>query len=143
MSEAQQKHLEFIQGTITRMAGNSFMIRGWSLTLVSALFALAAKDTNGWFAVISIFPCLMFWGLDAYYLAQERRFRSLYDAVRIKPDTDFAMDTRPVAQPRDSWGAALISRTVAPFHGIILAVIGVVVILLAARALLEGGGCQD
>jgi len=38
MDEDQRKHLELIQAVITRMAGNSFLIRGWSVTLVSALF---------------------------------------------------------------------------------------------------------
>ena len=38
------KHLEFIQAAINRMAGNLFMLKGWSVTLIAALFALAAKD---------------------------------------------------------------------------------------------------
>lgn len=35
----------------------------------------------------------MFWTLDAYYLAMERRFRSLYDEVRNREETaiDFSM----------------------------------------------------
>ncbi len=140
MSEDRNKHLEFVQATITRMAGNSFLIRGWSVTLVAALFALAAKDTNPWFAGIAIFPCLMFWALDAFYLSQERKFRSLYDAVRAKPETDFSMDTRPAAQSRDGWGHCLISRTVAPFHGVILAVIFFVIITLIVASCFGNGG---
>jgi hypothetical protein len=135
MSDDQKKHLEFVQASISRMAGNSFMIRGWSLTLVSALFALAAKDANQWYVIISFFPCLMFWALDAYYLSQERKFRSLYDVIRVKSDTDFSMDTRPVAKPYDSWFRALISKTVLLFHGVALGVIGLVVIVLIAKAI--------
>ncbi len=44
--ENKIKHLEFIQIVITRMNVNSFFLRGWSVTLVAALFALAAKDFN-------------------------------------------------------------------------------------------------
>ena len=44
--ENKRKHLEFIQSVIARMNSNSFLIKGWSITLVSALFALAAKDSN-------------------------------------------------------------------------------------------------
>ncbi len=143
MTEDQKKHMEFVQNTITRMAGNSFLIRGWSLTLVSALFALAAKDTNGWFAAISLFPCFMFGLLDAYYLSQERKFRSLYDSIRIGATTDFSMDTRPVAKPYDSFGSALISKTVILFHGAVLGIIILVIIILAVKALLEGTSCQD
>ena len=113
------------------------MIRGWSLTLVSALFALAAKDANEWYVIISIFPCLMFWALDAYYLSQERKFRSLYDAIRSRPDTDFSMDTRPVAKPYDSWFWALISKTALLFHGTTLGVIGLVVMVFIVKAMVE------
>lgn len=37
---------------------------------------------------------LVFWGLDGYYLKQERLFRRLYDKVRqIDPDqVDYSMD---------------------------------------------------
>ena len=35
-------HLQMIQAVITRLAGNSFMVKRWSLTLVVALLALAA-----------------------------------------------------------------------------------------------------
>ncbi len=34
-SPGQIKHMEMIQAVITRMANNSFMIRGWCVTLVS------------------------------------------------------------------------------------------------------------
>ncbi len=37
---SNEKHLEFLQAVITRMAGNSFLIKGWSVTLVAALLAL-------------------------------------------------------------------------------------------------------
>jgi len=126
MNNDQQKHLELIQAVITRMAGNSFLIRGWSVTLVSALFALAAKDADRAFVVVSYFPCLMFWCLDAFYLAQERKFRSLYDSVRKAATTDFSMDTSTAQKPRDKWGAAFFSLTMLLFHGGILAVVSLV-----------------
>jgi len=126
MNEDQRKHLELIQAVITRMAGNSFLIRGWSVTLVSALFALAAKDAERGFVVVSYFPCLMFWCLDAYYLSQERSFRSLYDAVRQDSKADFSMDTTKTRRPRDCWAAAFVSRTMLLFHVSILAVITLV-----------------
>jgi hypothetical protein len=44
--EAKLKHLEFVQVAVSRMAGNSFLLRGWSVTLAAGLFALAAKDTS-------------------------------------------------------------------------------------------------
>lgn len=44
--ENRIKHLELIQVIITRMAGNSFMLKGWAVTLVSGIFVLASKDTD-------------------------------------------------------------------------------------------------
>ena len=44
--ETRVAHLQMIQAVITRMAGNSFLIKGWSVMLVAALFALASANTN-------------------------------------------------------------------------------------------------
>jgi hypothetical protein len=33
--ESELKHLEFIQGVIARLANNSFLLKGWSVTLVA------------------------------------------------------------------------------------------------------------
>ena len=40
------EHLKMLQAVITRMASNSFMVKGWCITLVSALLALSAKDAR-------------------------------------------------------------------------------------------------
>ena len=70
--ENRIKHLELIQGIITRMAGNSFMLKGWAVTLVSGIFVLASKDTDKLYFLVAYLPVLIFWGLDSYYLLQER-----------------------------------------------------------------------
>lgn len=44
--DARLKHLEFIQKAVQRMASNSFTLKGWSVVLVSALFALDAADAE-------------------------------------------------------------------------------------------------
>ncbi len=36
--ENKRKHLEFIQAIISRMAGNLFFLRGWTITLIAAFF---------------------------------------------------------------------------------------------------------
>ena len=77
-----EKHLEFIQGAISRMAGNSFLLKGWNAAVAAGLFAFAAKDCNAKIAIIALIPGFAFWSLDAYYLQRERLFRRLYDAVR-------------------------------------------------------------
>ncbi len=81
MSPEKVKHLEFIQNVVTRMNTNSFQVKGWSIVIVSALMAIYASTQNNCFFLTSIFPALIFWFLDAYYLNQERKFRGLYNDV--------------------------------------------------------------
>lgn len=81
MSDEKIKYLEFIQNIVTRMNQNSFMIKGWTVAIVSALLALYADKENELFILISIFPVLIFMFLDSYYLWQERKFRHLYNKV--------------------------------------------------------------
>ncbi|MCP4140217.1 MAG: hypothetical protein GY755_08000 [Chloroflexi bacterium] len=38
------KHLEFIQGAVTRMADNSFKMKGWMVAIISALLAIYADN---------------------------------------------------------------------------------------------------
>ena len=136
MAAAEIKHLEMIQSVINRLAGNSFSMKGWSITLVAALFALAAKDTNVRYAALALLPGLCFWGLDAYYLREERLFRKLYDAVRTGTTVGnppavippFSMSTHPFTADVDSWGLTVISKSVFWLHApIVLAVVTVTI----------------
>ncbi len=88
------EHLKMLQTVIARMAGNSFSVKTWCVTLVSALLGLAAKDSPK-MIFVAFLPVLMFWWLDAYFLHQERLFRELFDQVRNngKEDSDFSMKT--------------------------------------------------
>jgi len=132
-SEDRRKHLEMVQAVITRLAGNSFLIRGWSVTLLAALFALAAQGANPRFAVIAYFPCLTFWCLDTYYLRQERMFRALYEAAV----DDHGIAKVPLYSLNPSKAAAAVaagdvffSPTMLLFHGPLLAVITGVMLYL-------------
>lgn len=131
------KHLELIQNIINRMASNSFMLKGWSVTLVSALFALAAKDQYLAFVYLAYFPAIAFWLLDGYFLWQERLFRALYDRVRSETDDnkiDFSMDTRPFLNGVSSWPETILSKTLLIFHGtVILSIILVMSVLLIIK----------
>lgn len=81
ISDEKLKHLEFIQNVITRMNSNSFQIKGWTVTIVSALIAIYASSKNDYFLLTGIFPTAMFWFLDTYYLSEERKFRGLYNDI--------------------------------------------------------------
>jgi hypothetical protein len=132
--DAKLKHLEFLQSVVSRMATNSFLLKGWSVTLAAALFALAAKDANPKLIAVAFYPILIFWILDGYFLSQERLFRALYDKVRQLPETniDFSMDTREFYGGRNSWINATLSKTVIIFYGSVL-----VVMLFVALYLLK------
>src|ERR1700691_5910895 len=74
------KHLEFIQSVISRMAGNSFQMKSWNVALATAAIGFAAaKDSHPKAAMLALIPSFVFWVLDAYYLLLERAFRDLYD----------------------------------------------------------------
>lgn len=85
------KHLEFIQAIINRMNSNSFQLKGWAITIVSALLALYASSSNITYIFIAIVPTMIFWFLDSYYLQLERKFRKLYMDVVAGNRTDFQM----------------------------------------------------
>ena len=92
--DAKIQHLQMIQGIISRMAGNSFLLKGWAVTLIAGIFALSSNDTDQGYFWVAYTPILIFWGLDSYYLCQERRYRKLYDLVRSKDNEhiDFSMN---------------------------------------------------
>jgi len=118
-------HLGFIQGIITRMGGNSFLLKGWSVTLVAALFALSAKDANNNFVLIAYFPVLVFWFLDAFFLHQEKLFRKLYEEVAAGniPSDLFTMNTLLVRDRVPSIIRVFFSKTLLPFHGVIVVIV--------------------
>ena len=81
MDSDRIKHLEFIQGVITRLNSNSFQIKGWAITIVAGILALFATMQKQDFMLIGIFSLVLFWFMDGYCLRQERRFRGLYNDV--------------------------------------------------------------
>jgi len=125
MSETEHlKHLEMIQAVVTRMAQNSFVIKGWAVTLVAGILALAADDHDLSAALLAVGPALVFGVLDAHYLAQERRYRRHYDDVRAgRPGGErLAMDAARHAAT-ETVTAALSSWSVWPLYAALLAMI--------------------
>ncbi|WP_146615496.1 hypothetical protein [Nonomuraea aridisoli] len=117
-SSDQVKHLEFIQATINRISGNSFLIKGWTLTIASSLLAFSVSNSNWQIALISLIPVVAFWLLDGYFLFQERLFRALYDEARTPGSTlePFAMDLTQYRQ-RAGYLHAARSVTLIAFYG--------------------------
>ena len=101
--EKKIKHLELIENVIERMARNSFQLKGWAMSLVALVGALASKDEDKRFIVIAFIPIFVFWLLDSTYLQRERQFNALYREVTEKSEEeiDFNLNTRKVAYTKE------------------------------------------
>ncbi len=132
MIESKLKHLEFIQSVITRMNTNSFFIKGWSITLVSALFALAAKDANLNYVLISYIVIPVFWMLDGFFISTERQYRDLYDEIRIldAEKIDFTMNASKFNKGNRTWICGIFSKTLLPFYGVSITATLIVMFLI-------------
>lgn len=129
--EKKLKHLEMLQNIIDRMGRNSFSLKGWSVILVSASFALAASGTNRQLVYVAYLPSIMFWILDGYFLWQEKLFRAKYDTVRATPESeiDFSMDTSSVRGQVSSWISTIFSKTLLIYHGTIVGLVVVITVI--------------
>ena len=122
--EAKLKHLEFIQATINRMAGNSFLLKGWAITIAGGLLALSFKEMDRRYVLIGLIVIILFWLLDGYYLSRERNFVKLYENVsaRKEQDIDFSMNISSF-QRWWHWPKAIFSKTILIFYGAFLAIL--------------------
>lgn len=123
--EAKLKHLEFLQNIITRMAHNSFLLKGWLITLVGVILGLNKSNIDARIVTISIFLSIVFWILDGYFLSQERYFRSRYDEVSKKDpkDIDFSMKLENKPSVDVGWFVTFWSVTLRLYYGGILGAI--------------------
>lgn len=133
--EKKLAHLEMIQAVITRMAGNSFSLKGWAVTLVAGLFALSSKDANQFYYLVTYIPILVFWYLDAYYLCQERMYRNLYEKVRKlgEDEIDFSMNAaaKEFQTEKTTVSNCFLSKTILGFY-LPLAVVTAGIIIITA-----------
>lgn len=118
-----EKHLEMIENIILRMANCSFLIKGWTLTIVAAVFGLAAKDSDIKFIIIAYIIIPSFWCLDAFYLSKERQYRSLYNKIRKLEKTDFSMSTKEFNIGKNCWLNTIFSKTLNLFYIPLLVII--------------------
>ncbi len=124
MNEKKLKHLEFIQGIISRMGGNLFYLRGWVITLVAGVLVLLTQIGDGQLPIIFLaLITALFWVYDGYFLSLERNYRKLYDRVRMmkEEDIDFSMSIKDFKKDWDSsMPACIFSPTLRYFYGLLL-----------------------
>jgi|WetSurMetagenome_2_1015567.scaffolds.fasta_scaffold384957_2 hypothetical protein len=131
------KEIDLIQGVITRMANNSFLLKGWIISLVAVLLALTNQtivaNNLSYFNFILILPVVIFWYLDAFFLHKEKCFRRLYDwTIANRRSSDeylYNLDyTRFEKDEKKVWEIMFTNKTLFPFYGfiaIILTVLGI------------------
>lgn len=122
--ELKLKHLEFVQGVITRMNSNSFSMKGWMITIVAGFLAIfaASKDLNEIFLFVAIVPTLLFWILDSYYLMLERKYRKLFNAVKDGETEPFNMS---VHSYKECFLSVLFSKTERSLYLVIILLLAV------------------
>jgi hypothetical protein len=112
------KEIELIEDIIKRMASNSFLVKGWTITLVVASLLLKGSQYQAWIAFI---PLLMFWFLDAYYLWQEKMYRKLFAWVvsnRLKTSEHlFDLNANRFKDDVQSKYRVMLSTTLIWFYG--------------------------
>lgn len=133
--EEKIKYLEFIQMIISRLNQNSFQIKGWMITIVSGLLALAANSNNRFYILIAILPVSAFWGLDAFYLQEERKFRGLYSDVAKIDYTDIKISNFDLSIVEYKGGnysylASLFSKSIMWIYLIINVVLIIIFVML-------------
>jgi|CZCB01.1.fsa_nt_gi hypothetical protein len=132
------KEMDIIHDIIKRMAYNSFLIKGWAVTLVTV--ALLLKGAEKYQVLVAFIPLVAFWYLDAYFLRQERMYRKLYDWIirnRLKTDEYlFDMDARRFDSQVQSIVETMFSITLRWFYGSI----GILTLIYAIILITIGGG---
>ena len=124
--ETLHKEIDLIQGIINRMAHNSFLLKGWTITIIVAVLALT-KDTLvtndiTYFSIILLIPLVVFWYLDAFFLHKERCYIKLYDwVIENRPKTEefqYNLNYRRFEKKVDSIAKIMRSDTLLTFYGI-------------------------
>lgn len=135
--DRQIKHMEMIQAVVGRLAGNSFVMKGWAITLTVAFLGFALNRDDAGLAAAAFVPIAVFALLDAYYLRAERLFRALYNRVRSnsqRVEPFFMGATTPsfveqLTSNEKSWPRTIFSFTVFGFY-FLLAVATIVVLIV-------------
>lgn len=125
-NENETEHLQLIQSIINRMASNGFLLKGWCITLLTALIALSI-DKHPKILVVSILPILGFWYLDAFFLKTERAYRSLYNKAILKDETVplFSLNPMYSGEQHTIW-QSFFSQTLSVFYGGLLILVMIV-----------------
>lgn len=118
------KEIDLIQACIKRMARNSFLLKGWCITILVAMLNLCYKEANALIVFLGFMvPIYIFWWLDAFFLRTEKKYRKMYEWVlqeRKKGNDEFLYDLNPQRFRNEvpSFMDVVLSKTLFPIYGI-------------------------
>lgn len=110
-NESRIRYLESIQRVVDRLSNTSFILKGWAVSLVAGLMALAANGSDQRYVMIAYIPIAVFWFLDAYFLMMERQYRDLFNK---NTDLSTPLDCFSIKRPKGNiciYAWALFSMT--------------------------------
>ena len=133
------EEIKIVQDIIKRMAFNSFMIKGWTITLIAITLLLRGSKYQ---TLIAFIPLIVFWILDAYFLKQERLYRRLYKwIIEHRLNTNeylFDMNAKRFEKEEQSICRIMFSITLGLFYGSLFILLLIYIIFI----FLFNGGCE-
>ena len=132
--------LQMLQEPICRMSTISAIFKGFAATIVAGISAISYSSTNIWILGLSFLPVLVFAVLDIYYLKLERKFRFLFDQVRLdEHEIDFSMkltnDPVEIIRAKARTWDCIKSPSIYLFYPLMLLVLATVLILKIANVI--------
>ncbi len=129
--EIIHKEIDLIQAVITRMANNSFLLKGWLISLVAVILALSkdtlVTDDVTYLSFILCLPVLVFWYLDAFFLHKEKCYRKLYEwVITNRKDSDehlYSLNYTRFEDKVEGIWKIMFSSTLLPFYGFTVVVL--------------------
>ena len=118
------KEIDLIQDCIKRMASNSFLVKGWALSVFAGVTAITKGENLNNIVLLlctTVVPFICFWVLDAYFLQIERKYRAMYTerlTKRKNNDSDELFDLNPSKYKVGSILRIMFSQTLTIFYGI-------------------------
>lgn len=140
MPDGKKEYLQILQEPICRMSTISAIFKGFAATIVAGISAISYSSTNIWILGLSFLPVLVFAVLDIYYLKLERKFRFLFDQVRLdEHEIDFSMkltnDPVEIIRAKARTWDCIKSPSIYLFYPSMLLVLATVLILKIANVI--------
>lgn len=132
--EKLHKEIDLIQNCINRMANNSFLLKGWLVSVIVVVVALSPKEIDKFVvALVLVTAIFTFWYLDAYYLRTEKLYRKMYEWViekRSQGNEEFLYDLNPhrFDNTVENLWKIMFSTTLKEFYGTVFSVVLLVIL---------------